>query len=334
MPTPTVFLPAFQVNTGSAATNDQFNPSAIGLSDGRILVAWVEEQSALVSVSAGANVVGQILDAEGAPQGAPFGLTSTTDAGNEFSFDIAATNDGGFAIAYASADVSGDASQILYDRYDSAGALVHGASLDTEANAGFGFFFPTINVNQTNNAITVVYERPFNFGTGINDRDVFGVTIADDGTTTGPFNAGRNSSADEGSQDSAVLSNGNIVTVFDTTSNTSSSGTQLRIVDASGTIVTSAVTIPSADDIGKVAALAGGGFVVLAVRDATDLVADIFDNSGVLISSVSTGFSVSGATELFGLDVIALPDGGYAVAFSDDSTLEVEVAAYNADGTP
>ena len=115
--------------------------------------------------------------------------------------------------------------------------------------------------------------------------------------------------------DTAILSNGNFVTVFsrlDDFGGGTESVIGARISLADGSNSTVIPVIAAADGLGDfdphVAALTGGGFVVVW-NEASDIFAKIYDDSGSALGGVVTltsGGDIHGEPDVIGLD-----DGGF-----------------------
>ena len=134
MATPTEWLNAFQVNTGAAATGGQGQPKIIGLSNGNILVAWVEGNDGAVappdgSTAAGVDIIGKIYDAEGNLVRDAYRLNEDRNFDDESDFDVAATNDGGFILVYLDDDIdSVNQTDIYWERFNANGDVLSGGA--------------------------------------------------------------------------------------------------------------------------------------------------------------------------------------------------------------
>jgi hypothetical protein len=105
---------------------------AVGLSDGRILVYWTETMAG--GAAPFKDIFGTILNADGGVSSAtpvPFQLNTLFFAESEFNPAVAATNDGGFIIAFERRFQTGlpnelDDSAIQFERYDAQGTRLFG----------------------------------------------------------------------------------------------------------------------------------------------------------------------------------------------------------------
>ena len=140
----------------------------------------------------------------------------------------------------------------------------------------------------------------------------------------------------------AVLTNGNIVQVFinRTGSPVNQDSPYFRITNASNTVVvaptviTTVFTQDSFSSVG-VAALTGGGFVVVWVNTAGGTTQRInyaiYSNTGSLVTSPTQDTSISVDNGGNGFNVVGLANGGFAIAAKNDAA-NVRLRAYNATG--
>ena len=121
----------FLVNTTYNGT--QGNPIVTELTDGRIVVAWQSPDLA-GSDTSGAGIRARILNADGTPAGDDF-VVNTVTTGAQTAPEVTALSDGGYIIAWMSADLSGtdtDTTAIRSTRYDADGNVV--GTADFEVN--------------------------------------------------------------------------------------------------------------------------------------------------------------------------------------------------------
>lgn len=121
----------FLVNT--TYNGNQSNAIVTELADGRIVVAW-QSQDLAGSDTSGAGIRARIFDADGTPAGDDF-VVNTVTTGAQNSPEITALSDGGYIIAWMSADLSGadtDTTAIRSTRYDADGNVV--GTADFEVN--------------------------------------------------------------------------------------------------------------------------------------------------------------------------------------------------------
>ncbi|MFC2950945.1 calcium-binding protein [Marinicaulis aureus] len=333
MATPNEWLAEFQANTGVAETGSQNQPQIIGLSNGNILIAW-DELSEGVGSADGTDIVGVILDAEGNVVRAPFQINDARNFDDEGDFDIAATNDGGFIVAYVDADLTDtDRSSIIWERFDSNGDAVSFSQVADENIAGDNLRNPQIALDLTDNSFMLTYTDEVGVDTDINAVSVTFTNVA--GTTfnvSSEFAAAQNSNDVDDQGDIAILSNGNYVTVnreFDG----AVPGIDIRILQPDGTYVADRQNFATGNNAApRVTGLANGGFVVVWNQtDANngDILGRVYDSAGNL---VTTTFTIAGTSAGENEpDVVALPDGGFIV-FWDDESFGLRARAFHADG--
>jgi Ca2+-binding RTX toxin-like protein len=99
----------FVVNT--TKTNDQFEPAATALDDGRFVVAWRDESQTGGDQSSSA-VRAQIFNPDGSKSGAQF-LVNTTTFSGQWEPAVTTLADGRFVVAWTDASVTGDDTSAL-----------------------------------------------------------------------------------------------------------------------------------------------------------------------------------------------------------------------------
>ncbi|WP_172298417.1 hypothetical protein [Pseudoruegeria sp. HB172150] len=334
MTIPAEFLSEFQVNTGTAATGTQNQPQIIGLSNGNILVAW-DELSEGVGGSAGSDLVGKIFDDQGNVVRDSFQINALRAIDNEGDFDIAATNDGGFVVTYVDNDISSpNHTTIIWERFDSDGFPVSGSVVADENVAADDLSNPQIALNLTDNSFVVTFTDLAGGNTDINAVSVEFTNAA--GTTydqSTEFSAAQNSSDIDDMGDVAILSDGNYVGVnreFDATA-----GIDITIFQPDGTLIRLVENFaPGTNTTPRVTGLANGNFVLVWNQTNSnngDILGRIYDPAG---NVVQTTFTIAGtASSENEPDVQALPDGGFVVAW-DDESFGLRARAYLADATP
>ncbi len=335
MPTPIEWLSEFQANTGTAETGTQNQPQIIGLSNGNILVAW-DELSVGVGASNGSDVVGKIFDAEGNVVRDSFQINAVRAVDNEGDFDIAATNDGGFIMAYVDEDISTpNHTTIVWERYDADGTPVSSGVVADENIAADDISNPQIALNFTDNSFVVTFTDLAGGDTNVNAVHVEFTNMA--GTTftqSTEFSAAQNSSDIDDIGDVAILANGNYVGTnreFDG----ATPGIDIHIFQPDGTIVRSiqnfALGINAAP---RVSGLANGNFVVVWNQTNSnngDIFGRIYDAAGDLVTPMTITITGTDNSENEP-DVQALPDGGFVV-FWDDESFGLRAQKFLADGT-
>jgi Ca2+-binding RTX toxin-like protein len=327
----------FQVNTGAAATGGQSNSTIVGLSNGNILVAWEEDDAGTIGGIGDADIIGKIYDAQGALVRAPFIINAGRFTDDEQDFDIAATNDGGFILAYVDNDdeTLGDTA-VIWERFDALGNLVFFREIATEMVAADFFANPQIAVDLTDNSSYVTFTD--DVGT---DTDIRGVRLDAQGIiTTAEFDVGQNSIDLDTDGDSAILRNGNLVTVYEEYDGGSPTiELRINLPDGTSAALLQASNFNGTDIDPQVASLRNGGFVVVWNRISdpvagaiSDIQYRVFDAAGNPTTAILN--AVSGAALENEPDVAALPDGSFVIIWDDDTNDLTRGRRYNADGSP
>jgi Ca2+-binding RTX toxin-like protein len=321
--TPTVWKSEFTANLNNTL-GFQSNPYTIGLADGNILVVWTDGTS---GTSNGNDIFGQIFDPEGNAVGVAFEVNATHNDDGEFLGSIASLPDGGFVMAYVDDNGTSD-SVIRVERFDNAGALVS----EREISAATGTLSdPEIAVTP-NGDYMVTFDRDI-----AGDDEVRGLIF--DGVTNLPgaeFDAAQNSAGFDRDSDVAGLGNNTFVTVYEE-ENTTTTSVEFVIVDGTGAPVMSPIGFLEVDSNAidpQVAALTGGGFaVVYEDIDGAgdhDIRVGIFDNTG---NAVATSIAVAtNANSQNESKIVALNDGGFFVAWDDDTADQLLGRRYDAAG--
>jgi len=337
MAQPVQWLSEFQANIGDAAVGGQLLPKIIGLSNGNILVAWEETSTGTIGGTGDADVIGQFYDATGVALGAAFRLNSGRFTDNEQDFDIKATNDGGFVMVYVDNDDEAPAqSAIIWERFDATGTMTFFQEVAAEAVAADFLANPKVAVNLSDNTSYVTFTDDVGA-----DTDLRGVRLDAGGNiVTVEFDVGQNSPDVDQNADSAILLNGNLVTAYEEQDGGVPT-VELRINRPDGTsaVLLQAGNTNGSDIAPQVAALAGGGFVVVWNRvndpvagSISDIQFRIFDADGNILSNiVNVANTAANENEP---DVAALPDGGFMIVWDDDTGNLTTARRFQADGTP
>lgn len=331
MTTPITWLDAFKANTGTAATGLQETPHIIGLSNGNFLVAW-EDSGSGASPSPGIDMVGKIFDAEGNVVRDAYQLNSIFFNDNEADFDMAATNDGGFIIAYVDASrTDTDQTSIVWQRMDAAGTVVDADIVKIENAAGVSLSNPQVAIDLTDNSFVLTYSDDTR-----GNADINAVVVDSQGVQSREINGATNAPAAERDGDVAVLANGDFVSVYETNG---ARGTRVDVrvfrEDGYGGEYEVAAEIGGSMVDPQVAALANGNFVVTwntpEVQNG-DIGYRVMDSSGRAVGlPMKVAISTDRENEP---EVVALPDGGFAIVWDNDTDNTIEARRFGADGTP
>ncbi|MWB77482.1 hypothetical protein GLS40_05545 [Pseudooceanicola sp. 216_PA32_1] len=327
MATPVEWLAPFVVNTGTADIPFSIEePRIIGLSNGNILIAWEEGGTDGVESQDGTGIIGKIYDAEGNVVVDSFVMNVSSTEDDEGEFDVAATNDGGFILVYREPETV-TSTELHWERFNAAGVNTHLQRFAIESVANDDLRDPQVVVDTLTNESYVTYTR----NTG-GDENIMAVRIGATGTVIAPeFEAGQNSNDFDRRSDVALLTNGNMVSVYE---EEDAGGTSLefQIRDSAGVQVgvTSSVSAGPASDP-HVAGLAGGGFAVTWEQNSQVLTA-VFNEVGGLVAApfIVSGAVGSGQNEP---EIVGLPDGGFVIIWDNDvSPFSIKARAFLANG--
>ncbi len=320
---PTVFWTnPFTVNVGNT-TGNQSHSTPIGLSDGRILIVWVDGNNNVDS-DPGTDIIAQFYDAEGIPTGQPFQLN---DFGvNDFETDptIVALPNGGFVVAYEQNGSDTD-TDILVEEYDANGNLVRDFLAASGAAGADAVRNLTIITYPLTNDYTIVFER-----LSVGDNDIRAVTLdGSAGTLSSEFDAAQNGTDFDRVPDSAAFAGGNFVTVCEE-DDAGDTSIEFHIRSASGIFQTQGQSTNDGSDP-HVAVLSNTNFVITWTTSSGGIMAEIRDSSGNIVRD---NFAV--ADFLFhgenSSDVVALADGGFFITYHDSVDNRLEVARFDVDG--
>ena len=330
MATPTEWLSEFKVNTGTANTPFVADSQVIGLSNGNFLVAWDEPGTNGVGTDPDTDVVGKIFDAEGMVVVDSFQINSNRNADDEGDFSLAATNDGGFIIAYVDDDsTSNDISDIIWERFDASGQRTNAQVVASSNDPDGQLSNPQVVVDQSDNSSYVTWTD----STLVNDDDVRAARLTSTATITATFNPGF-SSNDDNLNASTINHDGNLVTVYRT-----GNDLRLREHDASGTQIRSSTIVDGTADANAdpvVATLTNGNIAYASVAGG-DVFHNVYTPSGggytATIALPNFYSTATGSDNQNDPQIVALPDGGFVIVWDNDSTNAFEGRRFNADGT-
>jgi Ca2+-binding RTX toxin-like protein len=338
MTTPIKWGSDFLVNTTTAALQNE--PSISALADGRFVVVWVDFSATAGDTSGGA-IRGQIFNADGTKQFGEFRVNSVT-AGAQVLPAVAAQPGGGFVVTWQTATGDASGSAIAGQVFDANGAKVGGefvantTTLDnqiTPSAAGFA-----------NGQFVLAW-----IDAGGASTDVKAQIFDASGTKSGAEILINSTTASAQLEPAvATLANGTFVAVWTdyskTGGDTSEGAIRARLFTSAGAPIAADfivnTTTDSAQLLPQVTALSGGRFLVTWTdysrpTEEADLRGQIFNHDG---SRAGTEFLMSAETK--GLQtfsvVAALPDGGFVVAWQNQSARPDNLLArvFAADGTP
>jgi hypothetical protein len=297
----------------SHATDDtgiQFDGQIVGLPDGGYFIAWEDfEPSDSLIVGQRFNILGQKVGQE-----ITLGQITGDDAVQPA---IAVLSGGGIAVAF----VTG--LSLVVHRYDAKMHLVGTDAIDTAAGLNDASI-----VGLDNGAYAVSYR----VGAG-SDTDIVANVVSHTGVVGPRFDVLNETDNSEKSE-IAKLSNGNFVVVMQDEKAGDSADNDIKygIFMPSGTQVGSTVTVfgttnASNQTLPDVAALQGGGFVVVWQDDDGDAAgnagihATIYDNAGTLVQgNITVNTSTSGIQNHASVIPLAAGDGGFVVVWEDQNS--------------
>lgn len=345
--------------SGHVRQNDaNFDPRVTGLANGNVLVTWWNldigtgngEHPAGDGDFGASTLYYALYDPEGRPLLTRVSLTA--DYGGFYpdahlrSYDVAATSDGGFVVAWVIDVDAFDSSRVFWTRRNYAGA-VEEDTVPTSDSTDNPYRAISL-VNDLRDDLTTLAVSHSESGFFGNDVDRYGINVSSDGGWGMGF-AMADNNADAMTLlggEIALLGNGNVVSVYGEADD-DVEGIEGWITTRSGTRVNN-FEVGYAGSNPQAATLAGGGFVVawqLPRGGAfnNEVVLRLYDDDGNLTRSSSVfverdvnlaGYSTAGTTS--DLDVVALPQGGFYVVWIRNGTPwgRLYSAAGDAQGDP
>ncbi len=307
-------------------TGDQMDPAIAALPDGGFVAVWVSQGQD----GDGYGIYGRRFDAASVAVGSEFLVTSEI-SDHETNPSVTAFADGGFAVAWQD-QASGvnawtEARVFAADGTPASGEFRLSPGLDGD-HEGYQPAVVALNADE----FVAVWANEV----GGSTYEVVGRIYDRAGNAvSGQFSVGSLASGSGlfGAQtEVARLDDGGFAVVW-RTHDGANLGTRVRVMNADGT-PRSAELVLAGDDIGDVAALSSGGFVV--TYDASgDLHASIFDASGVSVAGPVKVNTTSSAARYE--SSVARSDDGFVVAWEssagDGSGSSVLAQRFDANGT-
>ncbi|WP_417723802.1 calcium-binding protein [Salipiger sp.] len=349
--TPEVWLSSFQANTQDVGPNgsQQNNSVVIQLTNGNIVVLWVDTSDAAPGGAGGADIVGQIYDPLGNPLGSEFRANQSFFADDEYNFDAAALENGGFVVVYEDDPGPDDAIAIRATEWHSTpdGTLTLDATLTiaTSPDAGDIVRRPAVDA-QPDGSYMVVYEH---FDSSVPDRDLRGTPVTAAGVVGSEIIFISGSDSATSSTDVAALASGLYVGVYDYDGTDDALAYSIRSTTGAsptgGAFVADTATNGDTDSDASVVALESGGFVISWTNVDPGVDTDVeFQRYEVASGSgTSTTYATAGGVQTVNggaftdnnneSHLIGLEDGGFVVAYDDDETNVLSVQRFNATGT-
>lgn len=328
---------ATRLNTEAGGT--QAAPKVLGLSNGNILVAW-EDTSDVAGPGNRTDIVGVLLNPMGFVLRGPFQINNARQIDDERDFEIAATADGGFRIAFVDDETwDGLTQRVFIGTYASSGdetdvdeVPLTGVDPDLSIASDGGAIFVTLRTetgggSQTYLGYAETEQGSFTFAAPENPfreftakalalpNDMFVVVYERDGTADRPLNA-------------------IALTVFEVANIARNEEPEVLGISP----VSSEVFISGAGAQPRLTLLANGNFVVTyrqINRDQDGNVlsepvrARIFDPSGAQIGNL---ISVDFGVDRVDPQVIGLRDGGFFIAWDNNVLGHIEGRRFDSAG--
>jgi Ca2+-binding RTX toxin-like protein len=325
-----VVSPEILVNSDPSHEQDS---EIVRLADGRFLVVWTRDPFGL-----GQSAHGQLFDASGAKVGGPIQFGATEGVGS-MSTSATAAPDGGFLVAF-NTDVAGGAMDVHLGRYDAGGARVAATHLTlpgqqyattVDALQGGGFALTYIdNEAARNNSLKL--QRLDDAGAPIGAP----ITVFA-GVTQNNHDYGA------GLGELVQLPNGDLLVAFvrsdySRTAQASADEILVQRLTAGGAPVGGPILIDGYDAFGQYAtdpaitATSDGGFVVAWVRRSpTTYEAEVRKFFADGSASGTTSYVIDPIGRQ-GVDVDALPGGGFVLSFATSGGVDIALQTFNAAG--
>jgi hypothetical protein len=345
MPTPVFWGPEFRIH--AVPTGDQTRPKIVSLPDGSFVAVWNSQ------IGLNAQFEGRLFDAAGNPKGDSFVVNTTPIVlTHVMSIDIAALNDGRFAVTWSNygPDFQQTAQDVRarvfnrdgtpFDRGGEGGTndfLVHAATVtNTNQNS------PSIAALE-NGGFVITYDDESQ-----TTKDVRAQAFDTDGWLTGPSEFIVNAKVIDSQFDPDVtaLGNGTYVVLYRDDGDSDGTDIRGRIFTADGQHLPGPefIVVSNSGDrsvsAATVTALSYGRFVVTWQEESSEgeapssnIKAQIFEASGERFQGE---FLVNETTahDQTGASITALPDGGFAVTYQDLSVPEgaIRLTTFTNDG--
>lgn len=329
MPEPIAWKSEFAVFKGNEPAGNLYSPEIVGLSNGNILIAWGDADGTLRD-DGKLHILGRLYDATGKSLGGPF-LIDRHGAG-EGPFELAATGDGGFAIAFGT-----HSGNVLWQRHDATGARVKSETVATET-ATDRVGAPQLAVDHKTDTSVVGYVAREKSG---DDVDSFGATISRAGTTlAGSYSLAENAGDHaERLGDVVILKNGNAISaaeVLPVGAFMEASDTSVGLLDPSNGQVFDHFDIDGRASA-QLATLSNGNWV-MASAPSHDFTPGFPMPKPTVVWAIGKangdyldGDTIDTAGDAYRPQVVALPGGGFVVAWYEGT--QIMARAFDNDGT-
>lgn len=336
--TPTVWLESRQVNAKDGGFV-QTHSDIVALPDGGYFIVWEDH-----AFAGDIDLWGQRYDASGTKVGAQFSVETVTDS--QAAPALATFADGSALVAFSDDFADLDT---WVDRFDA--NLKHLPDPDPASTHHIlRDSIERTNWVSTDPSITTLAGGAYVVGytymagpPGTNDTDVYAQIMNADGTKAVLVHVNTDA-VNADSAEVTTLANGDFVTVYrherDRLNLPGDHDVLFQINTAAGDLVTTNAVAGATDDNDAsepdVAALSGGGFVVVWTDGASDdagrgIRATVFDNAGAVVSA-DKQVNATSAGDQHAASVIGLADGGFIVAWEDDTAGGTRAQRFGAAG--
>ena len=309
----------------------------MALANGNFIAFWQSNTDDGPGFTGGNDVIGQLYDAEGNPIGAEFLANGSFNADDEGRIDAVGLPNGNLALVFEDTDANG--TSIRFNIRSQSGTFVSSGTIAIDPGDGdIGDAAITVN---SDGSFLVAYQQ----------RDIAGnqtatyATIVDAAGTAGtPFlllsgNLSDDVGAGNQQVDVTTLTNGNYVIVARQLDG--DTGFNMRIINSTGgnvlgfTEVSNTLGDTEADVAPVVAALSGGGFVVVwqnTDANDTDILFQRYNAAGVAQGGQVNVDDDSGADNDRTPDVVGLSDGGFVVVWDNNEAGTIALKRFDANG--
>ena len=356
---------AFRVN--STTDGGQFDPAVAVLRDGRIVVAWTDENSS-ADASQGTDVRARVIDAAGLGAALDFKVNTEAPVAtvfnnrSQFTPDVAALSNGGFAIAFTDTIPTTDTafrSTTALQLFDKTGAALGGnqlvfPSVDLNGNSVFpgAVSLDALNtggvafVGATSSAATLPLDP---------DRKILLNTVTGTGTLGSLLPGAGEGFGDQIKPQITALANGRVAVAYLSNADGPSHEYNLRVQmrTADGTPVGDEITVPNLNPFSNnnaafsIAALDAGRFIVTWHQPVTfaqsqagatvNILAQIYAANGAPVGGLINVHPVDNLHQLNPI-VAGQRDGSFLVVWEESAGSSagsfLRARLFNADGSP
>jgi len=338
--TPETWRAQWVANTVTAGS--QQDPHVVQLADGTFWVAWVSYEDTGAGAASGADIIGQRYDQLGNAMGGEVRLNNSWTVDDERDFDIAALPDGGMVLVFIDYYSTGGTYDVRLNELNANGTNRSSTTVASDV-ADTSLRDPQVAVN-SNSEVFISYIRD---NTGLSSPTYDQVYARVYNSTTNALGSEfllfQNVSGNGylGNLDSAVLTNGDTVTVAQANFTGGDNEIWFNIADSDGNPDTLLYVLDTqgntdSDTDPTVAALTGGGFVIVwsnTDTNDTDIMFQRYTNAGAEVGG-SIFVGSLGATDNHNeVRVVSMSDGGFLILYDDDEAGQYALRGQRYDST-